>query len=155
MKEEKLVDKRTSVTARLVWKSIRNNCNANDWINSSLIIENFRDHFSRQQIIKALNQLEKRGLIRKEQKGVRVINENYLIDLIKRIPQKNHVRLANIIVNYFIESPASDDSFPNELATAFLIEEQFKGSTPGEIFEQQLMLMIDNYRMETNQGRNL
>ncbi|MFJ5717226.1 hypothetical protein [Neobacillus sp. NPDC093127] len=144
-------DKRTSAPARKVWKHIRNNFSLDEWFNSELIFETFIIHFNRRQIISALSQLEKRGFIHKEQQGVRVINENFLIQLIKRVPQKDYVRLANVIENYFIGTSTSDDRLPNGLATLFLIEEQYKNITPEEYAQHQMMLIIDNYFMETYQ----
>lgn len=149
MSEEKLEDKRTSTAARMVWKNIRNNYNVNDWFNSNEIGERFKYDFKLKQIYNALRQIEKRNLIREEQKGVRRINESYLIQLIKQIPQKNYVRLANVIENFFIERSSSEDKISNELATAFLMKEQCLNLPPEEFFRQQMILILDNYRMET------
>jgi hypothetical protein len=151
MSVEKLEDKRTTVAARMVWKNIRNNFSLNEWFNSETIIENFRNCYSKRQIISAFKQLEKRKFIRVEQEGVLEINENYLINLIKRVHQRDHVRLANVIENYFLECSSSDDKLPNEFATLMLINEQYKNSAPMERAYYQMMLLMDNYRMETEE----
>jgi hypothetical protein len=147
--EEKLIDKRSSIATRMVWKSIRNNFRVNEWFSSDEIYEHFGSHFNKQQISRALNHLEKRNFIIHEQKGVRVINKNYLNQLIDRVSQKDHVRIANVLENYFINCSILDEKLTNEMAALFLIEEQYGESSPMERARQQMMLIIDNFIMDT------
>jgi hypothetical protein len=145
MSEDKLEDKRTSTVARMIWKNIRNDYKLNDWFNFNDVRIRFQYYFTNRQINNALRQLKKRNLIRAEQKGVRVINEGYLIDLIKRVPQKNYIRLVNVIDHYFIENSFSEG---NDLSKILLIKEQYTNLEPVELFHQLMMAIIDNYRME-------
>ncbi|WP_379969166.1 hypothetical protein [Ectobacillus sp. sgz5001026] len=111
VKKCQLDPKRSAEKTLHIWNFITKKLNENEWFSSEEIYTRFADVYRRGDITRALNLLEeKHGVIRREQFGVRVINRQYLHQLVDLVPLENVHNLAFIIENLFVSKNHSESN---------------------------------------------